>query len=219
MKNLQRMIHSLGRATGAGLLLLAAPAMAIAPATPAAAAPSADLDQAVKALRAISTMQADFTQVDRNGQRVTGVLTLKRPGKIRFQYQKGVPLLIVSDGNALTMIDYEVAQTQRWPIGNSPLGALLDPDRDVSRYGEVMPTNHPDVISVRVRDAARPEYGTMTMIFRRNPAAPGGLELSSWVTVDSQDTVTKVFLENQRYGMEVSENTFRFRDPTPRVRR
>ena len=52
---------------------------------------------------------------------MTGKLTLKRPGKIRFQYQKDVPLLIVGDGNSLTMIDYEVRQVQRWPVKNSPL--------------------------------------------------------------------------------------------------
>jgi hypothetical protein len=38
-----------------------------------------------------------------------------------------LPLLIVGDGKALTLIDYEVRQVQRWPISNSPLGALLDP--------------------------------------------------------------------------------------------
>src|SRR3546814_1538988 len=65
-------------------------------------------------------MIADFAQTDRNGQTLTGRLTIKQPGKIRFQYQKGVPLLIVGDGKALTMIDYEVRQVQRWPIGNSP---------------------------------------------------------------------------------------------------
>ena len=43
-------------------------------------------------------MTADFTQTDRNGQTLTGKLTLSSPGKIRFQYQKDVPLLIVGDG-------------------------------------------------------------------------------------------------------------------------
>ena len=119
-----------------------------------AAAQSGQLDQAVAALRGIATMQADFTQTDRNGQRVNGMLTLKRPGRIRFQYAPGVPMLIVSDGKALTLIDYEVRQVQRWPIGNSPLGALLDPNRDVSRFGTLQPTGDPDVVSVEVRDRA-----------------------------------------------------------------
>src|SRR3546814_1818425 len=68
-------------------------------------------------------MTADFTQTDRNGRTLSGKLTLKQPGKIRFEYQKNVPLLIVGDGKSLTMIDYEVSQVQRWPIRNSPLGA------------------------------------------------------------------------------------------------
>ena len=71
-----------------------------------------------------------ITQTDRNGQSVRGVLTLKRPGRIRFEYEEGVNMLIVGDGKALTLIDYEVRQVQRWPIKNSPLGALLDPSRD-----------------------------------------------------------------------------------------
>ena len=69
-------------------------------------------------LKSTSSMTADFVQTDRNGQRVSGKLTLKRPGKIRFQYQKGVPLLIVGDGSRLTMIDYEVNQVQSWPVKN-----------------------------------------------------------------------------------------------------
>src|SRR3546814_12853090 len=84
-------------------------------------------------LRSTASMVADFVQIDRNGQRLSGTLTLKRPGKIRFQYQKGVPLLIVGDGSRLTMIDYEVKQVQSWPVKNSPLGVLLDPEREIGR--------------------------------------------------------------------------------------
>src|SRR3546814_10370324 len=53
-------------------------------------AASGDLDRAVAALRGISTMRADFSQTDRQGQVAGGVMTLKRPGKIRFQYEKSV---------------------------------------------------------------------------------------------------------------------------------
>lgn len=185
----------------------------------AAQAPAETLDQVVGALRAISTMRADFSQTDRNGQRVTGVMTLKRPGKIRFQYQRGVPLLIVSDGKALTMIDYEVRQVQRWPIRNSPLGALLDPTRDVSRYGTLQPTANPDVISVEVRDRGRPEYGVITLVFIRKASAPGGLELASWVALDSQNKRTTIRLSNHQYNVAVGDGDFRWTDPRIPTRR
>ena len=180
---------------------------------------SSQLDQAVAALRDISTMTADFTQTDRNGQRLAGQMTLKRPGKIRFQYQKGVPLLIVSDGKALTMVDYEVRQVQRWPISNSPLGALLDPGRDVSRYGRLIPTGNPGVTSIEVRDPKHPEYGVITMILVKAAGAPGGLELTSWVALDSQNKRTTIRLANQRYGIDVPDSTFRWNDPRRPARR
>lgn len=190
-----------------------APAVAGSQANTPAPALDPQVEQAVGALRAITTLQADFVQTDRNGQRLTGVLSMQRPGKIRFQYQPGVPLLIVSDGSALTLIDYEVRQVQRWPIRNSPLGALLDPNKDVARFATVNPTGHPEVISLDMRDPRHPEYGSITMIMLKKPGAPGGWELNSWVALDSQNRRTTVRLSNQRYGVALPSNIFRWNDP------
>ena len=191
------------------LTAVAAPEPAPAP----AAQTTGPLAEAVAALRAITTLRADFIQTDRNGNRSNGVLTIKRPGKIRFQYAPGIPLLIVGDGRALTLIDYEVRQVQRWPIGNSPLGALLDPNRDLSRFGHLQPTADANVVSIEVRDRGHPEYGVITLIFVRNTSAPGGLELTSWVALDSQNKRTTIRLSNPRYGIAVSDDTFRWNDP------
>jgi outer membrane lipoprotein-sorting protein len=207
-------------ASAAALAALAVPV--ILPITPAVAASQSEesqLKQAVEALRGIKTMKADFVQTDRSGQALRGTMTLKRPGKIRFQYEKSVNMLIVSDGKALTMIDYDVNQVQRWPISNSPLGALLDPKRDVARYGTIKHSGNPNVISVEVRDRKHPEYGIITLIFTRKASAPGGLELSYWVALDSQNRRTTVALRNQRYGVPVSDSEFRWTDPRPRIRR
>ncbi len=203
----------------AGALALGLPAAAtLAPASPALAQ-SSDLDRVVGALRAISTMRADFTQEDRVGNVVRGKVTLKRPGKIRFDYGEDSDLLVVSNGNSLYLVDYEVNQVQRWPIKNSPLGALLDPNRDVKRYGTLKPTGNDNVFSVEVRDPGRPEFGIITLIFVTNPNAPAGLQLTHWVALDSQNHRTTVRLRNHRYGMNVSNSAFRFRDPRRATRR
>src|SRR3546814_8906698 len=140
------------------------------------------------------------------------------PGKIRFQYQKGVPLLIVGDGRRLTMIDYEVNQVQSWPVKNSPLGALLDPDRDISRYAKLIPTDSRDVLSVEVKDPKRPEYGTITMVFVRDAASPAGLRLRGWVALDSQNNRTRIDLSNQKFNVPVADSAFRWTDPRPKRR-
>ena len=122
----------------AGALAFAVPAALVVPQAAVAQSSKQELDQVIAALRGIGTMTADFTQSDRNGRTVRGKLTLKRPGKIRFEYEKGVNMLLVSDGKSLTFLDYDVNQKQRYPIGNSPLGALLDPSRDVKKYGRIV---------------------------------------------------------------------------------
>lgn len=203
----------------AGALAVALPAVAVVPAAPAVAQRADPLDQVVSALRGITTMKADFVQTDRNGQSIGGTITMKQPGRIRFEYDPSVKMLVVSNGSRLTLIDYQVNQLESWPISNSPLGALLDPRRDVKRYGKLMPTSNPNVVSIEVKDTSKPEYGVFTMIFVRNSSAPGGLQLASWVAMDAQNKRTTVRLSNHRYGIAVPDSTFTYRDPRRTSRR
>jgi outer membrane lipoprotein-sorting protein len=211
---MKKFSQSIVRSVLAGALAVAWPAGLLAPVVPAAAASNDPrFDQAVTALRGISTLRANFTQTDQNGQRINGVLSLKQPGKIRFEYEKGANLLIVGNGNSLSIIDYEVNQVDRLPIKNSPLGALLDPARDMAKYGRLIPTSNQDVISIEVRDPKKPEYGVITLIMVKNGAAPGGYELASWIALDSQNKRTTVRLSGHRYGIAIPDSTFRFVDP------
>jgi len=194
--------------------LVAVPLTLIAtgPAT-AQQSPSDALNSISTHLRAMTTMTANFSQSDRSGQIQNGKLILKQPGRIRFQYGKEANLLIVGDGKALTMIDYDVKQVQRWPIKNSPLGALLNPKRDLSKYGKMIPTRNPNTLSVEVRDPKRPEYGTITMVFNKVSGAPGGLSLQGWVSLDSKNNRTSIRLSNQKFGVPIANNSFKWTDP------
>jgi outer membrane lipoprotein-sorting protein len=198
----------------ATLALLAAPisaAMLIAPATVSAQV-SSPLGQVSTHLKTVDTMVADFSQTGRNGRTLNGTLTMKRPGKVRFQYDKGVPLLIVGDGKALTMIDYEVKQVSRWPIGNSPLSVLLNPNQDLSKVAKVV-RNDEQVLMISARDPKRPEFGTINIAFAKVPSAPAGLMLQGWNTVDAQNNNSTVKLSNQRFNVTVADNAFRYDDP------
>ena len=187
--------------------------LAAALAAPAAvvAQGGSSLAQVSSHLRAVDTMTANFSQSDRRGV-LNGTITLKRPGKIRFQYQKGVPLLIVGDGKALNVIDYQVRQVQRWPIGNSPLGILLDPNKDLTRIAKVI-QDTPQALVVQARDPKRREYGTITINFTKSGSAPGGLLLQGWTMLDAQNNRTTVRLSNQRFNVAIADNAFRWTDP------
>jgi outer membrane lipoprotein-sorting protein len=198
----------------ATLALLAAPLSAAAFLAPSAVSAQAasPLSQVTAHLKSVDTMTANFSQTGRGGQTLNGVLTMKRPGKVRFQYAKGVPLLIVGDGKALTMIDYQVKQVSRWPIGNSPLSVLLNPNQDLARVAKVT-RNDAQVLLVSARDPKRPEFGTITISFAKVPSAPAGLMLQGWTMVDAQSARSTVKLSNQRFNVAVADTAFRYVDP------
>ena len=186
---------SINRAIGLAALATALPLSVILP-TANAQESRDDLAAVNRSIRSISTLSASFTQTDRNGQVQTGKLLLKQPGQIRFDYGAGNDLLIIADGRSLYMIDYQVSQVQRWPIRNSPLGALLDPQRDLARFGKLVPSGDPRVVSVEVRDPAHPEYGVINLVFTRKAGAPAGLDLYGWVALDAQGNRTTIRLTN-----------------------
>ena len=200
----------------ASLLIVPAALVVTAPAPALQAA--GKMDKVVQHMQSVASMSTTFTQTDRQGRTVSGSLLLKRPGHVRFEY-KNSPLLIVADGKALTMIDYEVNQVQRWPIKNSPLTALLDPGQDLRKYGKLMPTGNDNVISVEVRDPKRPEYGTMTFTFTKDAKAPSGYALYGWVALDSKNNRTTVRLANVKYNVAISDKSFQWKDPRPKRRK
>ena len=197
------------------LSILAAPLGLVAPLAPATAQQSAPLAQVSAHLKAVDSMVARFSQTDRRGQTLDGTLTLKRPGKIRFQYGRGIPMLIVGDGKALTFVDYEVKQVSRWPIGDSPLSVLLNPQQDLSRIARVT-RNDDRVLLVEARDPKKPQFGTIAIAFAKVPSAPAGLLLQGWTTLDSQNNRTTVKLSDQRFNVAVADSNFRFTDPRRR---
>lgn len=180
---------------------------------PAAAA----LPEVSAHLAATRTMTADFRQTAENGGVATGRLTLARPGKVRFQYQKGVPLLVVGDGRSLAMIDYEVAQVSRYPIRQTPLSVLLDANADLGKYARIVASSA-NALTVEAMDRKHPEYGVITIYFAREKSAPAGLSLMGWRVLDAQGNRTNVELSNIAFNVPVADNAFRFKDPRRRTR-
>ena len=190
------------------------PAAAVAAvAVPALAAPAADLAAVESHLGQTQSMIASFTQTDGRGRKLSGTLTLKRPGRIRFEYGRGANMLLVGNGKTLSFIDYDVGQKSSWPVAKSPLSVLLSAKPDLARIARVVPSQDPRVLVVRARDARRPEFGTLVLAFMRVPGAPSGLRLEGWTAIDAQNKKTTVRLDGQRYNVAVVESAFTYAEP------
>ena len=199
------------------LALAAAPLAALAALAPAPVSAQANNGLAtVQAhLRAVTSMTANFSQTDRRGRTLNGTVSLKRPGKIRFDYGRSANMLIVGDGNALTFIDYDVGQRQRWPVNDSPLSVLLNPNQDLARFAHVV-QDDAQVLMIEARDNRRREFGTIQIAFAKVAGAPAGLSLQGWNVRDAQNNLTTVRLSGQRFNVPVPDSAFRYREPTRR---
>ena len=183
-------------------------ALAAAPAI--AAAPSPDLARLKAHLGSVQTMTADFTQTDAKGRSDRGTLQMKRPGRIRFEYNGG-DVLLVANGKTLSFIDYSVGQKSSWPLSRTPLGPLLSASPDFNGKAEILPSNDSRVVVARAKSAG--QYGQLTLAFLRNSSAPGGLQLYGWTAVDPQNHRTTVKLSNVRYNIAVPESAFTYAEP------
>ncbi len=195
-----------------------APIAIVALAAPAIAAADPAVTQVERSLAATSSMTATFVQTNGKGQQLSGKLTLKRPGKARFDYGTSANIAMVADGTNLYFLDYDVGQKNRWPIANSPLAPLLSSNPDLGRIASAVPTKDPRVTLIRMRDARRPEFGTMIMAFVKASAAPGGLQLEGWTAIDAQNKKTTVKLDQQRYNVAVPDSAFQFVEPQKKRR-
>ena len=158
-------------------------------------------------------MTADFLQTDGKGRQMAGTLSLKRPGRIRFDYGGGANMLLVANGKTLTFIDYDVGQKSTWPIAKSPLAVLLSPQPDLGRIARVVPERRPEC-----RGGPRPRC-TPARIRHAGPGfparagRPGGLLLEGWTAIDAQNKRTTVRLSNQRYNVAVPDSAFTYAEP------
>lgn len=219
------MFNQPGRRTRLPMLLLAAtfglalpgpPTSGPALAQTTAVEDAAVLDQVERHMAAVRSMTARFTQVAPGGAVTQGQMTLKRPGRVRFEYEPSVPVLVVADGTSLWLVDYEVAQVQRYPIRETPLAGLLGNPGDLRKKADVVAIAQDaasNLIAIEAQDRKHPEYGKLTLLFRRDAKLPGGLLMIGWSVVDAQGQTTRVQLSDIRLNPQVPNSAFDFKDP------
>lgn len=185
---------------------------------PAAATTLADVQ---RALAATSSLSASFVQTAADGRQARGTMVLKQPGRIRFDYGKDANFLVVSNGKRLSFVDYKVAQVTAWPVKSTPLGVLLDPAADLARVARIVPEAEnpmPGQVAVLAQDPKRADRGRILLFLAPDAGAPGGLRLTGWRVTDAQSNLTTVELSNIRFGEDIPESAFTFRDPRVRSR-
>jgi outer membrane lipoprotein-sorting protein len=191
-------------------LLPAAPAIAAeAAAIPASPALQADLTQIETYLNGLSTAAANFTFVAPDGQVSSGLFTLSRPGKLRFEYTDPAGNLLIADGDYVIYWDAAQKEESSLPIGQTPLSFLLRPHISLTDGVRVTGYEHAaGVIRLTLVQTADSGAGAVTVAFSDQP-----LELRGWRLVDPQGQITDVAFANWKLGMPVDSRLFHFESP------
>lgn len=173
-------------------------------ALPARAQDARELARISAYLNGITTLAGDFVQIDPDGILSEGRFLMRRPGRIRFEYNEPNPALVVSDGTWVGVVDKRYDSVDRYPLSETPLNLILKRDVDLAREGAVEGVEVADgQMRVRARDPEHPERGSITMIFGASP-----LELRQWIVDDAQGGATTVALSDLRSGVEIDPANF-----------
>ncbi len=189
-----------------------APAASVAPAEAAAPLSAAErsklLKEAAKALAGVKTARGKFEQYSPDGSYSTGQFAMSRPGKVRFDYDDPVPLVLVSDGTTVALQDSELETTDRVPLASTPLSMLLSDTLDFETQAEVIDVRRTgDKTNITVRDKSGETDGTLTVILANSDNG-----LAGWRTVDGNGGRTSVLLNSVETGAKLNPRLFRLPD-------
>lgn len=176
---------------------------------------TAALANANAALNRLDTAKGKFTQVDFHGNFSTGAFYLNRPGRLRFEYDAPVPLLIVSDGTMLAIEDRDLETVDSVPLASTPLNLLLRNDTDLAAHANILSiAKKSGLVAIRVSDKSEEAEGQLELFFD-----PESYELKQWESIDANGAVTTVQLIETQIGASVSPALFRIEDPEDDDRR
>lgn len=169
-------------------LATAAAALAARPAF----ASKLSLNDISRYLNGISLATSEFTQVNDNGTLATGTFYIKRPGRMRFEYNPPEKLLVMAGGGQVGIFDGKsnLKKAERYPLRRTPLNLILEKNVNLARRNMVVGHDFDGTATVvTAQDPEHPEYGNIQLKFTADP-----IELRQWIVTDGQGSKTTVIL-------------------------
>ena len=184
---------------------LLAPVVALALAAAPAMAEKLSLNAISTYLNGLQTAKAPFTQVNDDGTIATGTIYIRRPGRVRFEYDPPEKSLVMAGGGQVAIFDGKSKQPpEQYPLKRTPLNLILERNVDLSKRSMVVGhTSDATTTTVVAQDPENPDYGTIQLVFTGNP-----VELRQWVITDGTGAQTTVILGQLAKGGELSTTLF-----------
>lgn len=175
---------------------------------------SNDLAQIDASFNNTLSLTGRFTQYSSSQALAKGKLYLRRPGRIRFEYDHPTSLLIVSDGVTIVTHDSELEKTDRVPLSSVPLAFFLTEKVNLENDVEVVSLQKtPKFVALTAKDGSGNMSDLITFVFD-----PDTLNLREWIIFDGFNQSTRTVLSDQSYNLRLSSRLFTFKGDKKRRR-
>lgn len=166
-------------------------------------------------LQGITTLQASFVQLNADGSRSQGVLSVKRPGNMRMEYSGDNAPLVIVGGQQIAIYDGPRDDSaEQYPLKRTPLWLVLQPQPQLhTGKGIEKVWAEEGRYYITTFDPNTPEAGRITFQFQAQP-----LQLEGWVSRAQNGETVTVALSNVTEGMTLGGNMFSNSDEESRRR-
>jgi outer membrane lipoprotein-sorting protein len=185
--------------------VLSAVAVLFAAALPAQAQGQVGVPEIEKYFNSIKTLQSRFVQSNPNGSTIQGTLYVRRPGRMRFEYDPPSQLKIVADGFQVTMWDPTTKDFGQWPLGWTAASFLVKDPLSLSgdiRVEKLERVN--GLIEATMSQTKKPQDGKVIVRFSENP-----LTWRGWTIIDNRGQQVSVALTGLQTGMQLADSLFK----------
>jgi outer membrane lipoprotein-sorting protein len=154
----------------------------------------ATLQKANRWFNSTLVLSAQFTQTAADGAQSQGRVFMAKPGRVRFQYARPSPLEIIADGRSVAIRDRALNTQDIYPLSQTPLRLLLQPNLDLARDTNLVSVSDSDgLISIMIEDRnAVTGTSRLSLLMAEEPGT--GLVLKQWTITDAQGLDTTITL-------------------------
>ena len=181
-----------------------------------------DLARISAYLNGISTLAADFSQINPQGGVTQGVFYLSRPGRLRFEYRAPSPTLIVANGGNIYVRNSRLNTVDRYSVSDTPLELLLRENIDMERNPAILGVDRIagadgqlEGLALRARSSTNRMQDNITIAFAVRPT----FEIRQWTVRDAQGGNTQVGLTRIRMDVDTPDSLFAVPVRTPSTRK
>ena len=162
-------------------------------------------------INSIRTLKARFVQSNPNGSVVQGTFYVRRPGRMRFEYDAPSQLKIVADGYQVTMWDIATKDFGQWPIGWTAASFLVKDQLSLTGDLQVEKSERQDgMLHLTLSQPRKPQEGKVIVRLSENP-----MTLRGWTIIDNRGNHVNVSLQDVQSGIQLADQLFKFDGPDP----